>query len=917
MNISGRNLLSLTVYHLKNLVKKVLGQPGNIWVIINGDGTATVGGNGAKPGDTLTVTFPDGTQASTIVKPDGSWEVRSETQQPGLEVKDVVVTTEPPNYRPVIDSITVTQDGKYLVAGHGGRAGDTISFTIDEVTYTLNLDGSDVWFFTVTPEKPPKDLDPGDVDVGSDYVPPFVISIVDNKNGTFTVNGGGGKIGDTLNVQAGGVIYTVVVSGANGWTALVGKLVEDEIVIDDPYIPPYVVSITDNGNSTYTIVGAGGNAGDTLSITVDGKSVSIVTNADDNWTVTLDMTVPEVPDVGIGSDYVPPYVTSIVDNGDGTYTVHGAGGKIGDNLTVTINDQDYLVGVTTPNSWSAIVDTTAPEDEIDVGSDYVTPYVISVTDNGNSTYTVIGAGGDAGDTLTVTIDGKSYTIVTTADDSWSVIVQMQVPEVPDVGVGSDYVPPYVITVTDNGVTFIVLGGGGRVGDTLQMSYQEQSYTVTVNVSKSWTVEVTKFVPDVVVDDTYVPPRVISVTNNGDGTYTIIGVGGLAGDELHIKIGDKTFTAIIETSNSWQVTIEFQISIDLGDIVVVVVKPSLEGYVNAADAIYADIDGLEFVEVDDEGNYIAWEQFVVEVKKYIGIAATPEDSGYLKYYSGYPKDIVHRNGTYISQYDNVYKIYSGSIDSAIEVTAAKNYMTPKAFGLFSTANSAYYLKAVGSTNVLTRYDGAETSIVFNYVDNQLAVMTDVGGKDWFCSNTASYLIDPSTLAVTIAPLPQSVVLLASCAAGSAGEYILVESGSKTDSSTMILVLNKNLAEVARIPNGRFICGDKYFFVKSGQGGLRRYDAKTLEVTEMESNVSVSTEASSRYGFTVGDFAIFYGAQNDKTMVTYDAGVTWSAVSLGNPYIAGMDFDSGELIVGAQYGQANGRPYNFARFKMIEA
>lgn len=915
MNIIQQSLLSL--HRFTVLAKRILGKPGNIWIRPEADGTVTVGGSGAKPGDTLTVTFPDGTQASSVVKPDGSWEVRSETQQPGLQIKDVVVTTEPPNYRPIIDSITVTPDGKYLVSGHGGRAGDAISFTIEEVTYTLSLDGSDVWFYTVTPEVPPKEVEPGDVEVGSDYVPPFVISIVDNKNGTFTINGGGGKIGDTLNVEAGGVTYSVVVNGVGGWTALVGKLVDDEIVIVDPYVNPYVISITDNGNSTYTIVGAGGNAGDKLTITVAGKSVEIVTNADDSWTITLDFSVPELPDIDVGSDYVPPYVTSIVDNGDGTYTVHGAGGKVGDNLTVTIKDKNYLVGVTVANSWSAVVDTNVPKDYVEVGTDYVPPYVISVTDNGDSTFTVVGAGGDAGDTLTVTIDDKAYTIVTTADDSWSVIVRMIIPELPDVDVGSDYVPPYVISVTDNGATFLVLGGGGRVGDTLLISYQEQSYSITVNATKSWTVEVTKIVPDVEVEDPYVPPRVISVTNNHDGTYTIIGVGGRAGDEIQIKIGDKIFTAIIATSNSWQVTITFQISIDVGDIDVIVVKPSLEGYVNAADAIYVDIDGLEFVEVDDSGNYIAWEQIVAAVKRYIGIATIPEDSGYLKYYSGYPKDIVRHNGTYISQYDTVYKIYSGSIDSNVEVTVSKNYMAPTAFGLFSTANSAYYLKAVGSTNVLTRYDGVETSIVFNFVDNQLAVMADVGGKDWFCSNTASYFIDPSTLAVTIAPLPQNLVLLASCTAGSTGEYILVESGSKTDSSTMILVLNKNLAEVARISNGRFICGDKYIFVKSGQGGLLRYDAKTLEVTELASNVSVSTEASNRYGFTVGDFAMYYGAQNDPAMVTYDAGLTWSAVNLGNPYIAGMDFEDGELIVGAQYAQANGRPYNFARFKMIEA
>ena len=49
MNILGRNLLSLTVYHLRRVVQLVIGLPVIDEVVVNPDGSVTVGGSGGTP----------------------------------------------------------------------------------------------------------------------------------------------------------------------------------------------------------------------------------------------------------------------------------------------------------------------------------------------------------------------------------------------------------------------------------------------------------------------------------------------------------------------------------------------------------------------------------------------------------------------------------------------------------------------------------------------------------------------------------------------------------------------------------------------------------------------------------------------------------------------------------------------------
>ena len=201
MNIIQRVLLSLKLRRaLKRAGGVEPGEPGGTWVTCHADGTAMVGGSGAGPGTYLTVTFPNGSTASTTVRASGAWQVVSGILDSCPLAGDLEIVTGDPTSVGVIDSIEITPDGSYLISGHGGRAGDVLTATIAGEGFELHLTGAGTWHFTVTPSVIPPDIGPGDGEVGSDYVPPYVISITPVGDGTYTVVGGGGKIGDTLNV---------------------------------------------------------------------------------------------------------------------------------------------------------------------------------------------------------------------------------------------------------------------------------------------------------------------------------------------------------------------------------------------------------------------------------------------------------------------------------------------------------------------------------------------------------------------------------------------------------------------------------------------------------------------------------------------------------------------------------------------
>lgn len=918
MNIIQRSLLSLNRF--RAAVKKVFGPPGGLWVTCNADSTATVGGTGATPGHYLTVTFPDDSTASTIVGTSGAWSVTSAQLASCPSPDALSVSTSNPAHTAVIDSITITPDGKYFVQGHGGRDRDTISFTIDDETYTLTLDGSSVWFFTVEPKVPPQDLEPGDIDPGTDYVPPYVISIEDQGDGTHKVTGAGGKVGDKLTVVADGVEYEVTVNGDSGWTAIVGERIEDGIEVPG-YVEPYVISITDNQDSTFTVIGGGGRAGDQLTVIINGSEILLVTNADNAWQVTVDMRVPGEEEVDVGSDYVPPYVTEIIDNQDGTHTVKGAGGKAGDTLTVTIKEVDYIISlITTGDTWSVTVTEEAvTEEDVDVGSDYIPPYVISITDNGDSTYTITGAGGRAGDVLTVTVEGQQHQITTTADDAWSLTLDLSTPAPGDVDVGTDYVPPYVISITDNGTTFTVLGGGGRPDEVFTITYGGDTYPITIPASGTWTVEITKKQPPVVeVPDTYVQPYVISVTNNLDGTYTVVGGGGRAGDLISISIDGNLFQAVIETDNAWTITLEFTRTVDLEDVVVIVRPDELDGFVTAADAVYADFDVAEFVECADDGSYISWEAFVEHLKSIIGVDTTALDTVTLDYDGGYAKKVLRSGGQYIAAFNYKYLTFSvvGGVVADVQ-TIEKNYITDRNCDIFRTQHGIYYFKKDGALDRLTRLDGVESGLALDidsFGDSRLPALVTIGDVDWLVNSdfTISYLIDPATLEYTQGPVFSEIEIshqgtLTSIV--SAGGRVFAMCKYKSTGYFGIYELGRGAFTLLLGTTGQLVGGDSalYVFNAGGISDLIKIDLSTGQQQTLASPASIIG------GHVIGDFGVFLRGDKEGVFVTYDGGETFTDLfyTPGAQKFTYLDCDGERISITKEYDTYTLQTYNLIK------
>ena len=207
MNILGRNLLSLTVYHLRRVVRLVVGGPVVDGIVVNPDGSVTVGGSGGTPGDTIVVTFPDGTVGTGVVGNGGGWTVTSPgAVTPVPSAPDLIIDQAPTPDKPTVPEpgeIKPGDGGGTVVGGGGANPGDDVEVTLPGgETGSGGADDNGDWEveFPEVPYDP--DLDPGDVGVITNPKPgePVVDDITPNPDGSVTVGGGGANPGDQITV---------------------------------------------------------------------------------------------------------------------------------------------------------------------------------------------------------------------------------------------------------------------------------------------------------------------------------------------------------------------------------------------------------------------------------------------------------------------------------------------------------------------------------------------------------------------------------------------------------------------------------------------------------------------------------------------------------------------------------------------
>ncbi|MFX2221996.1 Ig-like domain-containing protein, partial [Acinetobacter baumannii] len=403
------------------------------------NGTDPITGT-AEPGSTVTVTYPDGSTASVVAGPDGTWTVPN----PGnlVDGDEVTAIATDPAGNPSLP-------GTAIVDAVGPNT-DGVNFTVDSVTADNVINASEAsGNVTVTGVLK---------NVPADAANTVVTVVINGQTYTATVDSAAGT-------------WTVSVSGSD-LTADADKTIDAKVTftdaagnsssVNDTHI--YTVDtvapnapVLDPINATDPVSGQA-EPGSTVTVTYpDGTTATVVAGTDGSWsvpnpgnlvdgdtvtatatdpagntslpgtgTVSADITAPVVAlDDVLTNDSTPaltgtvndPTATVVVNvdgtdypavnNGDGTWT-------LADNTLPTLADGPHTITVTATDAAGNVGNDTAV-----VTIDTVAPNA-PVLDPINATDPVSGQA-EPGSTVTVTYpDGTTATVVAGTDGSWSV-----------------------------------------------------------------------------------------------------------------------------------------------------------------------------------------------------------------------------------------------------------------------------------------------------------------------------------------------------------------------------------------------------------------------------------------------------------------------------------------------------------------
>ncbi len=396
----------------------------------------------AEPDSTVTVSFPDGTTATVVAGPDGTWSVPNpgnlvdgdtisatatdpagNTSLPGTEIVDgdglppVVSLTDEvtndatPDLSGSINdpnaTIVVTVDGIDYPAVNNGdgtwtlpndilptlsEGAHSVTVTATDLAGNVGTDTGTVTIDTVAPNAP--DIDPvnavdpitGTAEPDSTVTVSFpdgtTATVVAGPDGTWSVPNPGNLVdGDTISATA---------TDPAGNTSLPGTE-----IVDGDGLPP-VVSLTDEvtNDATPDLSGSINDPNATIVVTVDGIDYPAVNNGDGTWTLPNDI----LPTLSEGAHSVTVTATDLAGNvgtDTGTVTI--------DTVAPVVSFPDVSTNDTTPALTGTIDDPLATIVVTVDGVDY------PATNNGDGTWTL------ADNTLPVLTDGP-HTVSVTATD---------------------------------------------------------------------------------------------------------------------------------------------------------------------------------------------------------------------------------------------------------------------------------------------------------------------------------------------------------------------------------------------------------------------------------------------------------------------------------------------------------------------
>ncbi len=347
---------------------------------------------------------------------------------------------------------------------------------------------------------------------------------------------------------------------------------------------------SNEAGSDLPVTGSGGAPGNVVAVTLNGQRYSTTVGDDGNWTVTVP--AEALQGLADGSSYtlgvtltdasgnvstatqtlavdtLAPVVSVNAPAGDGVLNANdltqpllfSGTGTPGENVTVTFNGQTYSAVVGTNGQWSASV---PPADLANLANQsYPVSVTISDAAGNSSTQTtdvtvaratpditvddlggdgIINAGdaqqplvvtgsGNAGDTITVNLNGQNYSTTVGENGNWSVNVPAA-----DLALVPNGAQSVTVTATDAN------GNTSAFTDTLQFATTPPTATITQPAS-----------------DGYI--------NSGEVNQDLIldGAGGTPGNTVSVDFGGTIYTTTVGDDGNWQVTVPANAVNTLGD-----------------------------------------------------------------------------------------------------------------------------------------------------------------------------------------------------------------------------------------------------------------------------------------------------------------------------------------------------------------
>ncbi|WP_284957637.1 Ig-like domain-containing protein [Enterobacter cloacae] len=536
---------------------------------ITDDNTPTFSGTG-QPGATIQIKDSSGnTLASAMVSKDGSWTVKLPTQTDGEHTWSVVQIDG--SKTTSAGSITVTVDTAVASVTLATTAGDNVinaseqsaGFTLSGASKNL-AQGTEL---TVTLNGKSYTAEVGANGAWSVKVPAADAQAL--GDGTWTVNvSGKDAAGNTVNGS-----QTIGVDTAAP-TIAVDTVAQDNIINAAEHHQPLTLS----GKTT-------AEAGQIVTVTVNGKNHTATVGSDGTWSVTLPasevqslangehtLTVNVSDKAGNGSstqahftvDTVAPVVTINTVAGDDILNTseqsqaqiisgQATGAAAGDVVTVTVGGQSFTGVVQANGSWSVGV----PASVIGALGEGNHSIVVSVTDAAGNT-------GNATHGITLSGNPPEFTLNAISQDN---VLNAQEAMQPLSLSGTSNLPDgSVVNVTLNNVSYQATVNNGiwsvqvPVSDVLNLA--NTLYTVSVSgtdaAGNSGSAEATLLVdtvlPQVIINtfagDNLVNNAEVAVDQTLSGRVT----GAAAGDTVSVSVGGKSYTATVGSDLTWSVTI---------------------------------------------------------------------------------------------------------------------------------------------------------------------------------------------------------------------------------------------------------------------------------------------------------------------------------------------------------------------------